>query len=1227
MKKNIPFVFFLFSLFSFSQTSDLIISEYGEGSGNNKFIEIYNGTGSSVNLADYQIWGIANGGSWPETTINLSGTLTDGSTYVLSNNLAIPTILLLADSTSGSASWNGDDAVGLAKDNGSGTFFLIDAVGTDGADPGSGWNVAGTTNATANHTLVRKSSVCDPNTNWTVSAGTNTTNSEWIVLPQDDISDLGSHTATCSACTPTHTITSFTPTTGPIGSNVTITGTGFTAGSTVDFNGTAAVVTFINSTTLSAVVQAGTTTGLVTVTEAGCPVDSTTNFTVGACTPVQSITSFAPNSGPELSHITITGTGFTAGSTVDFNGTSATIISQTVTQIVAEVPLGATTGVITVTELGCPVDSSTDFTVLSGSCSGGGGGIPAGFTDLMFSGIYDETSGSCHYIQLLNPTSSDIDLSNYSIGSSNNQTDPNSLPGTYNGGTYPLSGTILAGDTFLILATSDTSNCASCTNVTLDLQFLSSALGYNGFTSANYDKLVLINSGTAIDLWSNGDGHDNGYIYTRANTATAPALTFTSSEWVSDTTPDCFGFEIEITPSPTIDVQPADIDNCDAANVNISVTAGGGGTLSYQWKYNNGTAGWLDVTGAAFNPGIVTGETTTDLSITGFNLDGYQFYCEVTESGVCSIATDAIQINMSSTTWNGLAWTNGLPDLTKMVVLDGSYDTSINGSFQACSLIINTSGTSPEFRLTITDNTFVEVENTVTVDGELYVETQGAFVQNNNASLFNLTSNGVSLVNKETTPLNSIYEYTYWSSPVENTTINQGLAFSNPNRRYWFNAANYLDVQTEINNTNTFTPGSDGIDDDGNDWTYISDGNTVMTPGVGYISMHNPVGFTTGLQYTYTFNGVFNTGIITSPIIYNGANGDEDWNLIGNPYPSAIDANAFLTANSSTIQGVVYLWSHNTPADANASGNEGQNFSNSDYAIITQGSGNTAGGDMIIPNDYIPSGQSFFVQGITNGNVTFDNSFRMADASSNTQFFRANDTTISNKIWVNLTSDTGVFHQILVAYVNGATNGKDSMAYDANRTLYDENKAEIYTMIPNETDKFAIQGKAPESLTIDEVIPLGFDAKTTAPTIYTLSIAQVQGDFFDNNTVYLIDYLNNTIHDLSASDYSFTSSVGTFNNRFEIVFNPSVLSTIDYTNNTTNLSIVELSDDLVKFSVSNNLTIKSIKILDVLGKEIYTFKCNDNSEIINLEKLQQSLYFAQIKLSNGLEITKKAVKK
>ena len=83
MKKTLLYLLCI-PFLCFAQTpSDLFISEYGEGSGYNKYIEIYNGTGASVDLSNYAIWKITNGGSWPEYTLSLSGTLVDGDVYVI----------------------------------------------------------------------------------------------------------------------------------------------------------------------------------------------------------------------------------------------------------------------------------------------------------------------------------------------------------------------------------------------------------------------------------------------------------------------------------------------------------------------------------------------------------------------------------------------------------------------------------------------------------------------------------------------------------------------------------------------------------------------------------------------------------------------------------------------------------------------------------------------------------------------------------------------------------------------------------------------------------------------------------------------------------------------------------------------------------------------------------------------------------------------------------------
>ncbi|MDP7430878.1 MAG: lamin tail domain-containing protein, partial [Flavobacteriales bacterium] len=177
---------------------NLFISEYAEGSGYNKYIEIYNGSGIPVDLSAYEIWKVTNGGTWPEYTLSLAGMLAHDDVYIICSSASSVNSIITtaADLTWSQANWTGDDAVGLAKNG-----LLIDVVGKDGPDPGSGWDVAGVTDATKDHTLVRKCSITQGNTNWSLSAGTDSLSSEWIVLSQNDWSDIGQHTHPCQGTT------------------------------------------------------------------------------------------------------------------------------------------------------------------------------------------------------------------------------------------------------------------------------------------------------------------------------------------------------------------------------------------------------------------------------------------------------------------------------------------------------------------------------------------------------------------------------------------------------------------------------------------------------------------------------------------------------------------------------------------------------------------------------------------------------------------------------------------------------------------------------------------------------------------------------------------------------------------------------------------------------------------------------------------------------------------
>ena len=178
-------------------TLDLFFSEYAEGGGNNKYLEIYNPTSATISLDGYALPYVVNAPTTAgvhETwkTFADGASIASGDVYVVAHGQAAQNILDEADETFNSLS-NGDDGFGLAKGT-EASHTLIDWVGNFDADPGSGWEVAGVANATKDKTLIRKASVAAGNTSWAATVGTDANDSEWIVKAKDYHDDLGKHT-------------------------------------------------------------------------------------------------------------------------------------------------------------------------------------------------------------------------------------------------------------------------------------------------------------------------------------------------------------------------------------------------------------------------------------------------------------------------------------------------------------------------------------------------------------------------------------------------------------------------------------------------------------------------------------------------------------------------------------------------------------------------------------------------------------------------------------------------------------------------------------------------------------------------------------------------------------------------------------------------------------------------------------------------------------------------
>ncbi|HET6625840.1 MAG TPA: lamin tail domain-containing protein, partial [Nocardioidaceae bacterium] len=134
-------------------SGDLFFSEYVEGSSNNKAIEIYNGTGATVDLAGYSVQVFSNGNSNVGTTVDLIGSVLDGDVFVLADNDAVAEILTVANQTTTKSLWNGDDAVVLTHDGAAVDVIGQIGLGDDAAEWGSGLT------STQDNTLRRKSTV------------------------------------------------------------------------------------------------------------------------------------------------------------------------------------------------------------------------------------------------------------------------------------------------------------------------------------------------------------------------------------------------------------------------------------------------------------------------------------------------------------------------------------------------------------------------------------------------------------------------------------------------------------------------------------------------------------------------------------------------------------------------------------------------------------------------------------------------------------------------------------------------------------------------------------------------------------------------------------------------------------------------------------------------------------------------------------------------------------
>jgi hypothetical protein len=590
----------------------------------------------------------------------------------------------------------------------------------------------------------------------------------------------------------------------------------------------------------------------------------------------------------------------------------------------------------------------------------------------------------------------------------------------------------------------------------------------------------------------------------------------------------------------------------------------------------------------------------------------------LTTVGTGCTRTSTGTITFSASVWDGATWTPpGIPTGNTSLSFTGSYTSSGNLSGCSCSV------TGGDVVFNGPDALILTNSLTVTAPGTLKFNNNASLVQVNDSA----TNTGIITMERITPPIYR-FDYTYWGTPVT-LASNFTLGLPLP--------SNGLSPDTLADKFFSWTPTiSNGM---GN-WFFES-AATVMDPIKGYI-VRGPqtYSFTSGTKIPYTANfiGTPNNGEILCPIFHGtlvAPDYTDDWNLLGNPYPSAVSALSFLShpTNTPIIDGTIYFWTHNSAISTMYPdpfyGDYVLNYNDNDYASWNRvGSvGTAAGTGGPIPGGFIAAGQGFFTKSTgtapSGNSVIFNNSMRVA--GSNSQFFRMastpnvvqedyNDTTEKQRIWLNMINNSGSFNQILVGYVEGATLGIDR-DFDGVR-FTDNTSTTFYSTI--EDTKLVIQARPLPFIETDEV-PLGY--RSNIQDTFSLRIDHIDSAF-ENQNIYLEDRDLNIIHNLKLSPYTFTTGVGTFNSRFVLRYTDSALSN----------EVFDSNQDVIAFISSNELQIRStenivsIYLYDIAGKFIkaYTpkelslgFKTNFN--------FAKGVYLTKIKLDNGMEVTKKVI--
>jgi len=634
------------------------------------------------------------------------------------------------------------------------------------------------------------------------------------------------------------------------------------------------------------------------------------------------------------------------------------------------------------------------------------------------------------------------------------------------------------------------------------------------------------------------------------------------------------------------------------------------------------------------------------ISLTTATIDGVLSYVgtfDFDETKYFTFAeVNGITWNGSTSSWSGGSGPSGAPntdlaDNTQLLTIDAegtSNHATLTANAQVGCVWIKS-----DSKLNVSTNTFLQIADQLQLDGELRLVGSAQLVQTHTGTS-QVTGTGSTYIDQQGT-VTTTFRYNYWTSPVKEVgastfsvknvmkdgttpTSVSDFTYVPPD----INFISYSGPYNTLNGDHTTSPITIA-----NYWIYsyingLSSASWIQEletgsfdPGEGYI-LKGP-----GAAQNYTFVGTPNDGTITSTISPGFSS------LLGNPYPSAIDSEAFFTTNDGVVE-TLYFWEH-----TGDSGNHTLGGYIGGYGLINASMGlpgtapsyDTTGGrgegiTYHTPGRYIPIAQGFFIEATgTGGTVTFNNSMRanqkeIEDGGSDSFFFKGKATTPLPilKIGFDYLNDQNIelHRQVGVSFKSGNTFQRDD-GFDSE--AFDVDVSDIYFKFDGNRENFIIAGLQE----ISDEFEFPITVKIGTSGTYKFTIDQKKNI---NRDVYLTDKVSGLKYDL-ANLVALTINPGTYQDRFYISFSPKTLGTDDQILNQEVAIYYNGQSKEVKVLRKSNIIVHQIEIYNLLGqkvKKLSSFNQNNKEISLSTNSLRTAVYIVKISTDKGT-ISKKLV--